>query len=331
VDNLSWRWVFYVNLPIGLISLLVTALALPETAVPRRARLDWLGAALITLATSALVLLTSLGGNTFAWSSPYIVGLAVIAVLGSIAFVLVEQRAEEPLLAPRFFKESVFAISSALSFIIGAIMLGSLNYLPTFMQNAKGDSATQSGLQLLPLMAGLLLSSTASGQLVSRTGRYRVFPIASMAVTIIGLFLMSTMAVGTPSWLVAVYLFVFGLGLGLGLQVLTVAVQNVVARGDLGAATSGVNFFRSIGSVIGVAVFGAIYTNTLTADAGAVGAAPDAYAAAIHNVFIAALPIAAVAFVLSWFLKEVPLRSASDEANIVQTLGEPSTTIRRAA
>jgi EmrB/QacA subfamily drug resistance transporter len=331
VDNLSWRWVFYVNLPIGLISLLVTALALPETAMPRHARIDWLGAALITLATSALVLLTSLGGNTFTWSSPYIVGLGVIAVLGSIAFVLVEQRAEEPLLAPRFFKESVFAVSSALSFIIGAIMLGSLSYLPTFMQNAKGDSATQSGLQLLPLMAGLLLSSTASGQLISRTGRYRVFPIASLAVTIIGLFLMSTMAVGTASWLVAVYLFVFGLGLGLGLQVLTVAVQNVVARGDLGAATSGVNFFRSIGSVIGVAVFGAIYANTLTADTSAVGATPDAYAAAIHNVFIAALPIAAVAFVLSWFLKEVPLRSASAEGNIGQTLGEPSTMIRRAA
>jgi len=325
VDNLSWRWVFYVNLPLGLVSLLVTSLVLPVTSLPRRARIDWQGASLLTIGTTALILVASLGGITFPWNSPQIVGLGALAALATVAFIVVERRVAEPILDPRLFSNSVFVVSSALSFVIGAIMLGSLTFLPSYFQNVKGASATQSGLNMLPLMAGLLLTSTTSGQLVSRTGRYKFLPIVSLAVTTVGLLLMSTMGTETSIVRISMYLFVFGAGLGLGMQVLTVAVQNVVGVRDLGAATSGVNFFRSIGSVIGVGVFGAIYAGALTTTLGTGGSVPSAYADAIHAVFVAVVPLAAVAFVLTWFLKEVPLRATSTEVDTGQTLGVAST------
>jgi EmrB/QacA subfamily drug resistance transporter len=324
VDNLSWRWVFYVNLPIGLLSLLVTTLALPETASRRRAQVDWAGAVLLTLSTSALVLLTSLGGTTFAWNSPQIVGLALIAVAAAMGFVIAEARAAEPILPPRLFANPVFVVGSALSFIIGAIMLGSITFLPTYLQNVKGVSATESGLALVPLMVGLLLTSTASGQIVSRTGRYKALPILGMAILAVGVFLLLMLTVETPITQIALDLFVFGFGLGLGMQVLTVAVQNVVGVADLGAATSGVSFFRSIGSLLGVAVFGAIYANSFSQAVASAGASPQAYADAIHSVFIFVLIAALAAFGLSWFLKEVPLRSTSTQVDTGETLGVPS-------
>jgi EmrB/QacA subfamily drug resistance transporter len=324
VDNLSWRWVFYVNLPIGLLSLLVTTLALPETASRRRAQVDWAGAVLLTLSTSALVLLTSLGGTTFAWNSPQIVGLALIAVAAAMGFVIAEARAAEPILPPRLFANPVFVVGSALSFIIGAIMLGSITFLPTYLQNVKGVSATESGLALVPLMVGLLLTSTASGQIVSRTGRYKALPILGMAILAVGVFLLLMLTVETPITQIALDLFVFGFGLGLGMQVLTVAVQNVVGVADLGAATSGVSFFRSIGSLLGVAVFGAIYANSFSQAVASAGASPQAYADAIHSVFIFVLLGSLAAFVLSWFLKEVPLRSTSTQVDVGETLGVPS-------
>jgi len=187
--------------------------------------------------------------------------------------------------------------------------------VPTYLQIVKGASATASGLGLLPLIAGLLLTSTAGGLIVSRTGRYKALPILGFGVSTAGLFLMSTMGVDTPTPSIAAYLFVFGFGLGLVMQVLTVAVQNVVKLADLGAATSGVSFFRSVGSVIGVTVFGAIYANSLVANlSGSAGAGPvQAYADALHNVFVGVLPLVALAFLLSWFLEEVPLRSTRVE------------------
>jgi MFS family permease len=315
VDNFSWHWVFYVNLPMGLLSLGVTALALPTTSSPRRARVDWAGAALLTLATTALVLLASLGGARFAWSGVPIISLGVVAVLAGAAFVHVERTAAEPVLAPRLFAHPVFAIGSVLSFAVGAVLLGSITFVPTYLQIVKGASATVSGRWLLPLIAGLLLTSTAGGLIVSRTGRYKALPILGFGVSTAGLFLMSTMGVDTPMPSIAAYLFVFGFGLGLVMQVLTVAVQNVVTSIDLGAATSGVSFFRSVGSVIGVTVFGAIYANSLVANlSGSAGAGPlQPYADALHNVFVGVLPVAALAFLLSWFLEEVPLRSTRVE------------------
>src|SRR6266446_6571538 len=193
------------------------------------------------------------------------------------------------------------------SFAVGGILLGSITFVPTYLQIVKGASATASGLELLPLIAGLLLTSTASGLLVTRTGRYIALPILGLGVNTTGLFLMSTMGVDTPMPSIAAYLFVFGFGLGLVMQVLTVAVQNVVRSADLGAATSGVSFFRSVGSVIGVTVFGAIYANSLVANlSGSAGVGPvQAYADALHNVFVGVLPVAVLAFLLSWFLEEV--------------------------
>jgi MFS family permease len=270
------------------------------------------------------VLLTSLGGTTFAWNSPQIVGFALIAVAAAMGFVIAEARAAEPILPPRLFANPVFVVGSALSFIIGAIMLGSITFLPTYLQNVKGVSATESGLALVPLMVGLLLTSTASGQIVSRTGRYKALPILGMAILAVGVFLLLMLTVETPITQIALDLFVFGFGLGLGMQVLTVAVQNVVGVADLGAATSGVSFFRSIGSLLGVAVFGAIYANSFSQAVASAGASPQAYADAIHSVFIFVLIAALAAFGLSWFLKEVPLRSTSTQVDTGETLGVPS-------
>jgi EmrB/QacA subfamily drug resistance transporter len=324
VDNLTWRWVFYVNLPIGLASLFVTTFALPATSRRRRAQVDWAGAALLTLATSALVLLASLGGTMFAWSSPQVIGFALTAVVAVVGFVIVEAHAAEPILPPRLFANPVFVVASVLSFIIGAIMLGSITFIPTYLQAVKGASATESGLQMLPLMAGVLLTSTASGQIVSRTGRYKALPVVGTAIATLGVFLMSTLTIQTSTSQVGVDLFVFGIGLGLSMQVLTVAVQNVVGVADLGAATSGVSFFRSIGSVLGVAVFGAIYAYNFNQAVETVGASAEAYADAIHTVFLFVLPASVAAFVLSLFLKEVPLRSTSTQVDTGETLGVPS-------
>ena len=252
-----------------------------------------------------------MGGTAFAWSSVPIIGLALVALLAGIAFVLVEHFADEPILAPRLFAHPVFSVASVLSFVTGAILLGSISFLPTFLQLVRGASATGSGFGLLPLIAGLLLTSTLSGFIVTRTGRYKAMPILGLGVSTLGLFLMSTMGVDTAAPAIAGYLFLFGCGVGLVMQVLTVAVQNVVRRTDLGAATSGVSFFRSIGSVIGVAASGAIYANTLASSPGLLTGVGNvqADADAFHNVFLAVLPVAAVGFVLSWFLEEVPLRS----------------------
>jgi EmrB/QacA subfamily drug resistance transporter len=324
VDTLSWHWVFYINIPFGIAALIVTSIALPDSSPRLHGHIDYLGAALVGAGVACVVLATSLGGTTFAWGSPFIIGLAVAAVVLLVLFVIVERTAENAILPMKLFKLPVFAISSAISFVVGAAMLGSLTYLPTYLQLVKGASATNSGLQMLPLMAGLLLTSTLSGQLVSRTGRYKIFPIIGSALMAIGLYLLSTMGVDTSILVTSIYMLVFGLGLGLIMQILTVAVQNVVEYEDLGAATSGVSFFRSMGSVIGVAVFGSIFANRLDANLAGAGTAAEraeAYANAIDVIFLVAVPVALLAFILSWFLKEVPLRTTSSHTNPGATLG----------
>jgi len=325
VDSLSWRWIFYVNLPVGLLSLVVSALVLPIAVARRQAHVDWAGASLLTLATTALVLLTTLGGTAVPLNSLQAIALGLTAALGAVAFVAVERQAREPILAPRLFTNSVFVVASVLSLVVGAMMLGSVSFLPSFLQNVKGASPTQSGVDMLPLMLGLLLTSTVSGQIVSRTGHYKPLPIVSLAVTTVALFMMSIVDTRTSIGVISAYLFVLGAGLGLGMQVLTVAVQNVVGLRDLGAATSGVNFFRSIGSLIGVAMFGAIYAGALTAELGSSSSTPQAYADAIHSVFVSVLPLSSAAFILSWFLKEVPLRATRSETDAAPTPSAPST------
>jgi EmrB/QacA subfamily drug resistance transporter len=336
VAHASWRWVFYINLPIGIGALAVTGAFLPAAQARVAHVIDYLGAALVAAGTASLVLMTSLGGTTYAWGSPQIVGLGVAGLVLLALFVWVERRVEEPILPMRLFKNRVFGVSSAIGFVVGFAMFGAITFLPLYLQIVKGVDPTVSGLRLLPMMAGLLLTSISSGQLISRTGRYKVFPILGTALMTIGLVLLSRLGPET-SWLDAsLYMFVFGLGLGSVMQVLVIAVQNAVDYRDLGAATSGATYFRSIGGSFGTAVFGSIFSNRLSANlahylggvalpAGVSSAtlSPEAlsrlpsaahhaliqaYADALQTVFMAAAPVAALAFVLSWLLPEVKLR-----------------------
>ena len=357
VDNLSWRWVFYINLPLGAVALVVTAAVLPGRLSKTRHVIDYAGTALIGASAVCLVLLTSLGGNTYAWGSFPIILLGVLAVVCAAGFVLVERRAAEPVLPLHLFGNRVFTSASVVGFAVGFAMFGALAYLPQYMQVVRGISPTLSGLRLLPLMVGLLLTSIGTGFLVTKWGRYKIFPVVGTALMTLGLFLLSRLGTSTSFWLVSLYLFVLGVGIGCSLQVLVIAVQNAVDYKDLGAATSGATFFRSIGGSFGTAVFGAIFSGVLAGDIAAAlhgvplpsgisasaGASPavlehlpavirDGYTAgftqALHTVFLYATPIGAVAFILSLLLKEVPLRDtvrAVDRAQSTAPTSVPAT------
>ncbi|HYK33579.1 MAG TPA: MFS transporter [Streptosporangiaceae bacterium] len=340
VDTLSWRWVFYVNLPIGVIALAVVAVVLPGAQRRQRHSVDYLGTVMIGAAATCLVLLTSLGGVTYPWSSGPIITFAVLGAVFVAGFVLAERRAAEPVMPLHLFKLPVFAAASAIGFVVGFAMFGALTYLPQYMQIVKGVSPTSSGLRLLPLMAGLLLTSIGTGQLISRLGRYKVFPVAGTALMTVGLYLLSHLGVTTSTLESSLFMFVLGVGIGATMQVLVIAVQNAVEYADLGAGTSGQTFFRSIGGSFGTSVFGAIFDNVLPGHITAAlhglelppgigitkGASPAAlaklpaplhaafvagYAASIRTVFLAAVPVGALAFVLTWTLKELPLRTTT--------------------
>jgi len=349
VDYLSWRWIFYINLPIGAVALVVTSLALPAASMRVHHVIDYLGTALIALSATSLVLFTSLGGSSYPWGSPFIIGLAVAGVVFAVLFLLAERRAAEPIIPLPLFANRVFSAASAIGFVVGFAMFGALTFLPLFFQDVRGVSAIQSGLRLFPLMGGLLVASIGSGLLVSRWGRYKVFPVVGTALMTVGLYLLSLIGVHTSSWTAAVSMAVFGFGLGLILQVLTVAVQNAVPYEELGTATSGVTFFRSIGGSFGTAVFGAIFANllltnvlhalhltapprglSLSADnPGAIRSLPpavqsgviDGIAHTIQTMFLIGVPIAFVAFLLSWTLPEVPLRKAIRDSEPAESLG----------
>ncbi|MDT0393962.1 MULTISPECIES: MFS transporter [Streptomyces] len=349
-EHLSWRWVFYVNLPVGIVALAVIAAVLH---IPRRRTkhvIDYLGTLLIASVATCLVLVASLGGTTWAWASPQIVGLAVLGALLAVAFVAVERRAAEPVLPLKLFRVRTFTLSAVISFIIGFAMFGAMTYLPTFLQVVQGVSPTMSGVHMLPMVAGMLLSSTGSGQIVSRTGRWKVFPIAGTAVTTLGLLLLHRLDTHSSTAVMSVYFFVFGFGLGLVMQVLVLIVQNAVPYEDLGVATSGATFFRSIGASFGVAIFGTIFASrlgseltdafrgarlppgvsadSLKADPRGIGALPpdlrppalDAYATAITDVFLYAVPVALLGFALAWLLKEDRLRASVTAPDVTETL-----------
>jgi EmrB/QacA subfamily drug resistance transporter len=332
---LSWRWVFYVNVPIGIIALVVTAVALP-TVINRISHvIDYLGAFALTLAASFLVLFTSLGGTSMPWSSWTVIGFGVGGLVMTVVFLLIENRAQEPVIPLRLFKNRVFSASSAIGFVVGFAMFGALTFLPQFFQLVKGVTPTASGLRLLPLMGGLFGASIASGQIISRTGKYKRYPVIGTALMTVGLALMATVGVTTSGWVIALYMLVFGIGLGCVMQVLVLAVQNSVGYEDLGTATASANFFRMIGGSFGVAVFGAIFANVLPGNIakqlhvvipkGKLGdltpqslhALPasiqegvvHAIAASIQTIFWVSVPIGAIAFGLTWLLPEVKLRS----------------------
>ncbi len=335
VDQVSWRWIFYINLPIGALALTVIAVALQARAAESRPKIDYVGATLLAGGLAAIVLYTSFGGTTYGWGAPQMILLVGLGVVLLAAFVLAETRAAEPILPLSIFRNRVFSLASAIGFIVGFSLFGAVTFLPLYLQDVKGHSPTTSGLLMTPMMAGLLLTSITSGQLISRFGRYKQFPIAGTAITAVGLFLLSRLQVDTAPLAAAGYMLVLGLGLGLVLQVLTIAAQNAVEYRYLGVATSGVTLFRQIGGSIGVSGFGAIFSNRLASGLAGklppgahVPASPNpaairqlpaavhhAYAAsitsALHPVFLLAGGFAVLAFVLSWFLREVPLRTTA--------------------
>ncbi|WP_262057768.1 MDR family MFS transporter [Streptomyces sp. STR69] len=349
-EHLSWRWVFYINLPVGVVALAVIATTLH---IPRKSThhvIDYLGTFLIAAVATSLVLVASLGGTTWGWGSPQIVGLAVLGLVLIGAFVAVERRAAEPVLPLKLFRVRTFSLAAVISFIVGFAMFGAMTYLPTFLQVVQGISPTMSGVHMLPMVFGMLISSTTSGQIVSRTGRWKVFPIAGTGVTALGLLLLHQLDENSSTGEMSAYFFVFGLGLGLVMQVLVLIVQNAVSYEDLGVATSGATFFRSIGASFGVAIFGTIFASRLgdkltdalrgsslpggvTVDGlesdprgiselpGAVRAeALHAYASSITDVFLYAAPVALVGFALAWFLKEDKLRGSVTAPDLTETL-----------
>jgi EmrB/QacA subfamily drug resistance transporter len=355
VDNLSWRWVFYINLPIGAIALVVIAVVLPATGTRQHHKIDYLGAATLAAFATSVVLATSWGGTTYAWSSPVIIGLFVLSLIMLVAWYFSARYAAEPVLPLRLFRNSVFSVAAAIGLAAGFAMFGALSYLPLFLQVVHGVSPTISGVYLLPMVLGLLITSIGSGQIIARTGRYKIFPIIGTAVMAVALYLLSTLDETTPTLVMNLYFFLLGFSLGLVIQVLVIAVQNTVSYADLGAATSGATFFRTIGGSFGVSVFGAIFANQLASHLRGVFADPKfagkvppgftpadvqgkssvlkslpadlrqailhAYSLALHPVFLTAVPIAVVAFILAWFLREVPLRTAAgDPAPAAETL-----------
>jgi EmrB/QacA subfamily drug resistance transporter len=337
VEALDWRWVFYVNLPIGAVAVVVVVFRLHLYTPTQRRAIDYLGAALLTAGVSALILVTTWGGNEYAWGSPAIVGLALAGIALLIAFYLQERRAAEPVIPLQLFRSRVFSVASGIGFLLGFAMFGAIVFVPLFLQLVYGVGPTSSGLHMLPLMAGLLGASIVSGRAISRIGRYKAFPIAGTATATAGMLMLSRLDVDTATWLASVDLLVLGIGLGLVMQVVVLVVQNDAPPRDMGAATSTATFFRSMGGSLGVALFGAIFAGRLGSElaglpAGGEGvptganispaqvhALPsgvresflEAFVHALSPVFLAGATVTALAFALAWALEEVPLRATT--------------------
>ena len=353
VDNMSWRWVFLINLPVGAVAFAVTSSALRLPVVRRSHRIDVGGAALLVAGVSGLLLALVWGGTEYPWSSPVISGLLAAGGLLLVAFLYWESRVEEPILPLRLFRDPIFSVGSALGFLTGCGLFGSVIFLPLFLQVATGVSATNSGLLLLPLTAGVVAGSVGSGRIISRTGRYRGWPIGGLALASIGMILLTLIRAETPLLWSSLFTVILGLGVGAAMQVTVLVVQNSVDHRDLGVATGAVQFFRQMGGAFGVAAFGAIMNYRLAADlpllvppqalAGvggeisallsspeAIRALPASVAAgvraavesAIHSVFVWAVPPMVLGFGLAWFLKEIPLRETVGASSLVEGAGE---------
>ncbi|MET9206724.1 MFS transporter [Streptomyces bacillaris] len=339
-DHASWRWCFYINVPFGLVTFAVIAvvLKLPKPAV--RPRLDVLGAVLLAAASTCLVLVTSWGGTEYAWGSRTILGLTAGAVVTTLLFVAVEHRAAEPIIPLRLFRDSIFNITGLIGAVIGIALFGAASYLPTYLQMVDGASATESGLLMLPMMLGIVGGSIVSGQLITRTGRYRIYPIVGGAVSVVGMWLLSGLEAGTSRLEYSLWQAVLGTGIGLVMSVLVLAVQNSVRPADLGTATSANNYFRQIGGSVGAAVFGTLFAGRLSDSLGVrlptgVELPPpesitpqlvhamepalrdayiQAYVDAMPRIFLYLVPVLVLGLILAFFLKEKPLVSHSPEA-----------------
>ncbi|MEU8332608.1 MDR family MFS transporter [Micromonospora sp. NPDC048839] len=335
-DHLSWRWAFYVNLPLGGIALLVliTTMHLPKYRTEHR--IDWLGAGLLSVGITAIVLITTWGGNEYDWTSPQILGLAVLSVLALAAFGLVERRVQEPILPLALFANRNFALISVIGFLLGFAMFGAMNFLPLYQQTVQGASATNSGLLLLPLMFGMLVVSLVIGRAITRNGRYRAYPIIGGVAMTAGMALLSMLDTNTSKLMSSLYMVVLGVGMGFLMQTTMLIAQNSVEQKDLGAASGAATFFRSIGGSFGISLFGAIFANRLASSEGgrafggeSGGAGMDleklkdlpaqarelvlgGLSDAISHVFLWAVVFTIAIPVLAWFIKEIPLRTANE-------------------
>jgi EmrB/QacA subfamily drug resistance transporter len=339
-EHLSWRWIFYINLPLGIAALFVvaTVLHIPVKRVPHK--IDWAGTAFLSIGVTCIILLTTWAGSEYAWGSGVIIALGLISLAMLGIFCWIETRVAEPIIPLWLFKNRTFTATSAVGFIIGFSMFGAIIYLPLYLQVVHGVSPTLSGLQLLPMIGGMLFTFIMSGRIVTRTGRYKVFPIVGMAVLSVGLLSLTQLGPHTSYGEVAVFMFVTGLGIGLCMQVLVVAVQNAVPYSALGVATATATFFRTIGGAFGVAVLGAVFANQLisqlrihatsaglhlvsgssvTANPAQIDHLPPAPRAVVISAFshsvdtalLVAVPFVVLGFVLAWLIKEIPLRTTA--------------------
>jgi EmrB/QacA subfamily drug resistance transporter len=346
VDNLSWRWVFYVNVPVAAVALVVVAAVLPASGERVSHRIDVEGTILLAGAAGSITLGLTWGGVQYAWGSPTIVGLFVAGAALVVAFIFQERRAKEPIVPLSLFRNGIFNVSTGTGFIVGLAMFGAITYLPVYMQVVHGVTPTSSGLRLLPLMAGVLGSSVIGGRIISKVGRYKAFPIVGTALMAIGMYLLSHLGPHTSFMLAYLYMLVLGIGLGSVMQVLILAVQNAVDYRNLGVATSTSTFFRSMGGSFGVAIFGTIFSNRLghwlprlvpksvlahTPPSQLIHASPaqlralppevhaglvDAISRSLNTVFLWAVPVCTLAFVLTLFLKELPLRTEAHDPGL---------------
>lgn len=346
----GWRWAFWMNVPLGLVAGLavVFLLHVPSRSGQARARLDYLGMTLLAVATSALILGATWGGHQYEWNSPQIIGLGVLTVVAAIAFVLVEGRAEEPVMPLALFRDRNFNLTTIGVLIMGVAMFGSLSYLPTYLQMSVGVDATHAGLMMIPMMGGLLVTSIIVGQVVTRTGRYRWYPVAGAVVMAVGLFLLSRLEVDSARWQVEGSLLVLGMGIGLGMQIMTLIVQNSFSHQIVGTATAATNFFRQVGGTLGAAAVGSIFTSrlvdslardlpasgqsggsgSLTPDA--VAQLPDAvrdivvtaYNEALMPIFLWLVPLALISAVTLYFVHETPLKHSIESTKQDESLGE---------
>lgn len=337
-DGPGWRWIFYINIPVGIVALIITTIALRLPTHRRDHVIDYLGATLIVASVTCLLLYLDWAGNQLGWTNGLALTLLIASIVLAIAFVFVELRAPEPIIPMRLFANPVFSVGNLYGFLAGIAMFGAIVFLPLFLQAVLGMTPTQSGLALLPMVAGIFTTSIGSGQLISRTGKYKIFPIIGAALIAVSLLLLSTINQDTPFWEVAVFQYLLGAGLGLTMQTITTAIQNAVEFRDLGVATSSATFFRQMGGTIGAAIFGAVLSSRLAFHMGeqfggqappggemsannvqAIQALPEpvkgmvlsAFSSAIDDVFRFGVPVAIAALIVAFFIKEIPLRAAA--------------------
>ncbi len=339
-DNISWRWIFYINLPIGIVALVVTSIVLKMPVIKRDAKIDYLGATSIVAGVSSLLLYLNWAGEKYGWTSPTALAFVAVSVAMTVAFVFIELRAVEPIIPMQLFKNPIFSVANAFGFLIGFALFGGAIYLPLYLQTVKGMSPTESGLAMLPMVAGTFSMSIISGQLITRTGKYKIYPIIGSSILLVALYLLNTLHVTTPYWRIAIYAFLFGVGLGLAMMTIITPVQNAVSPRDIGTATSATTFGRSLGGAIGAAFFGAVMTSRLvhyiagipevaagslpageinTNDMNAIHQLPEplrtevltAFTSAVTDVFLYVIPVIAIALVIVLFLKEIPLRTTA--------------------